>query len=51
MPRVIREQELSDIILGTSFMGAGGGGSSRDGHRLLDELKLLNKTSMGLKHT
>lgn len=26
MPRVIREQELSDIIIGASFMGAGGGG-------------------------
>jgi len=25
MPRVIREQELSDIIIGASFMGAGGG--------------------------
>jgi DUF917 family protein len=24
MPRVIREQELSDIIIGAGFMGAGG---------------------------
>ena len=51
MPKILREQELSDIIIGASLWELGGGGSSRDGHRLLDELKLLNKTSMGLKHT
>lgn len=48
MPKIIGEQELSDIIKGAGFMGAGGGGSPRDGHRLLDELKSLNKAEVTL---
>jgi DUF917 family protein len=48
MPRVIREQELKDIITGAAFMGAGGGGSPRDGLRLLDELESLNKAQVTL---
>lgn len=48
MTKIIREQELSDIIKGAGFMGAGGGGSPRDGHRLLDELKSLNKADVTL---
>lgn len=48
MPRIIREQELSNIIIGAGFMGAGGGGSPKDGHRLLDELRSLNKAEVTL---
>lgn len=48
MPRIIKEQGLNDIITGAGFMGAGGGGSPRDGHRLLDELKSLKKAEVTL---
>jgi hypothetical protein len=43
---MIREQELNDIIMGAAFLGSGGGGSPKDGLRLLDELKSLNKAEV-----
>jgi len=48
MSRIISEQELNDIIIGAAFMGSGGGGSPKDGLRLLDELKSLNKAKVTL---
>jgi DUF917 family protein len=48
MPRTIGEQELRDIITGAAFMGAGGGGSPRDGLKLLHELVSLGKTEITL---
>ena len=46
MSRTIGEQELNDIIVGAAFMGSGGGGSPKDGVRLLDELRSLNKAEV-----
>ncbi len=48
MSRVIGEQELRDIITGAAFLGSGGGGSPKDGLRLLDELVSLNKAEVTL---
>jgi DUF917 family protein len=46
MPTIIREQELRDIVIGAAFLGSGGGGSPKDGLRLLDELKSLNRAEV-----
>jgi len=43
MPRVIKNEEIRDIIKGATFLGAGGGGSLRDGLRLLEELASAGK--------
>jgi DUF917 family protein len=48
MSRIIREQELRDVITGAAFLGSGGGGSPKDGLRLLDELGSLNKAEVTL---
>ena len=48
MSRIIREQELRDVITGAAFLGSGGGGSPKDGLRLLDELSSLNKAEVTL---
>jgi len=48
MTRTIGEQEIRDIITGAAFMGAGGGGSPRDGLKLLRELVALGKTEITL---
>jgi len=48
MSKIIKEQELRDIITGAAFMGSGGGGSPTDGLRLLDELVSLNKAEVTL---
>jgi len=48
MPRTIGEQELRDIIAGAAFMGAGGGGSPKDGLKLLEELVSLGKSTLTL---
>ena len=46
MSRIIREQELRDIIIGAAFLGSGGGGSPKDGLRLLEELRALHKAEV-----
>lgn len=46
MPRIIREQGLHDIVIGAAFWGSGGGGSPKDGLRLLEELKAINKAKV-----
>jgi DUF917 family protein len=46
MSRIVRGQELHDIVIGAAFLGSGGGGSPKDGLRLLDELKSLNKAEV-----
>lgn len=51
MSRVIGEQELKDIIIGASFLAAGGGGAPSQGLKLLDELKSLNKAKVTLLDT
>lgn len=48
MAQTIREQELRDIITGAGFMGAGGGGSPKDGLKLLEELVSLGKSELTL---
>jgi DUF917 family protein len=48
MSMTVGEQELRDIITGAAFLGSGGGGSPRDGLRLLDELVSLNKAEVTL---
>jgi DUF917 family protein len=48
MSRILKKQELEDIIAGATFMGAGGGGSPKDGLRLLHELISLNKAEVTL---
>ncbi len=48
MSVTIGDQELRDIITGAAFMGSGGGGSPRDGLRLLDELVSLRKAAVTL---
>ena len=48
MPRTIGAQELEDIIIGAAFLGSGGGGSPKDGLRLLDELVSLKKAEVTL---
>jgi len=48
MSRIIGEQELNDIIIGAAFLGSGGGGSPKDGLRLLEELKALNKAEVAM---
>jgi DUF917 family protein len=48
MAQTIGEQELRDIIAGAAFMGAGGGGSPREGHKLLRELVSLGKSELVL---
>lgn len=39
MPQILGEQEINDIMIGATFFGSGGGGSPRDGKKLLDDLK------------
>jgi DUF917 family protein len=46
MATSIGEQDLRDIITGAAFMGAGGGGSPKDGLKLLDELISLQKSAV-----
>ena len=46
MTQVIKEQQLDDIIIGATFLGAGGGGSPKDGRRLLAELRNLDKAEV-----
>lgn len=48
MSMTMGEQELRDTITGAAFMGSGGGGSPKDGLRLLDELVSLDKTEVKL---
>lgn len=48
MERTIAEQEIRDIITGAAFLGAGGGGSPREGLKLLSELVALGKTEITL---
>jgi DUF917 family protein len=48
MATTIGEQDLRDIIAGAAFLGSGGGGSPRDGLRLLDELVSLHKATVTL---
>jgi DUF917 family protein len=48
MGRTIGERELRDIITGAAFMGAGGGGSPKDGLKLLEELVSLGKSKLTL---
>lgn len=48
MSSTLKEQELRDIITGAAFLGSGGGGSPKDGLRLLDELISLNKAEVTL---
>jgi DUF917 family protein len=48
MAKKIGEQDLRDIVTGAAFMGSGGGGSPRDGLRLLDELVSLDKATVTL---
>ena len=51
MPTILREQELYDITLGAAFLGSGGGGSHKDGLRLLDELKSLDRAEVTMLHS
>ncbi len=44
----VGEQDLRNIITGAAFMGSGGGGSPKDGLRLLDELASLHKAELTL---
>jgi DUF917 family protein len=44
MGRTVGERELRDIITGAAFMGAGGGGSPKDGLKLLEELVSLERS-------
>ncbi len=39
MPQILEEREIHDIMIGATFFGSGGGGSPRDGKKLLDDLK------------
>jgi len=48
MAKTIKERDLRDIITGAAFMGSGGGGSPKDGLKLLNELVSLGKAEVTL---
>lgn len=48
MSKIVGKQELHDITIGAAFMGSGGGGSPKDGMKLLDELRSLGKAEVTL---
>ena len=48
MSRTLKEQEFKDIITGAAFLGAGGGGSPKDGLKLLAELRSRSKAAVTL---
>jgi DUF917 family protein len=48
MSEIVREQELRQIITGAALLGSGGGGSPKDGLKLLDELISQGKAEVTL---
>ena len=39
MVRTLKKENIEDIIVGATFLGAGGGGSAKQGHELLERLE------------
>lgn len=46
MSKVLGEQDIKNVIYGATFLGAGGGGSLKDGLRLLSELAEKGKVEL-----
>lgn len=46
MSRTLKEQDIKNILIGATFFGSGGGGSLRDGMRILSEVAKENKVEV-----
>jgi len=46
MSSILKEKELRNVLKGATFLGAGGGGTLRDGLRMLDELVAADKAEL-----